>query len=115
MPTARPLVDASARLRRPAGRPRRVLAGAVAGSPDQRSPLTPAPDAGPGAVFAATVLPRGLSVKDAAAYVGVSVRELWRKVERGELRVVRWPGCRRAIFDRQDLDHLFAPAFKVAR
>jgi excisionase family DNA binding protein len=54
-------------------------------------------------------------VKAAAAYVGVSVRDLWRRVERGELAVVRWPGCRRVVFDRQDLDGLFSIAFKGPR
>lgn len=35
------------------------------------------------------------------------MRDLWRRVERGELPVVRWPGCRRVVFDRRDLDALF--------
>jgi hypothetical protein len=51
-------------------------------------------------------------VKAAAAYIGTSTRDLWRRVERGELAVVRWPGCRRVVFDRQDLDALFSEAFK---
>jgi hypothetical protein len=54
-------------------------------------------------------------VKAAAAYVGVSARDLWRRVERGELAVVRWPGCRRVVFDRRDLDALFSSVFKGPR
>jgi hypothetical protein len=65
--------------------------------------------------FAETLLPRGLSVKAAAAYVGVSARDLWRRVEWGELGVVRWPGCRRVVFDRRDLDALFSSVFKGPR
>jgi excisionase family DNA binding protein len=72
-------------------------------------------DAGEDGHLAAPLLPRGLSVKAAAAYVGVSVRDLWRRVERDELPVVRWPGCRRVVFDRQDLDALFSSAFKGPR
>ena len=109
-----PLAAAAKRLRRPAGRPRRVGGGAPAGLAVQGAALAPALDAAVRADFAPS-LPRGLSVKDAAAYVGVSVRDHWRRVERGELAVVRWPGCRRVVFDRQDLDALFSGAFKGSR
>jgi hypothetical protein len=51
-------------------------------------------------------------VKAAANYIGTSTRDLWRRVERGELAPVRWPGCRRVVFDRQDLDALFDEVFK---
>jgi hypothetical protein len=51
--------------------------------------------------------PRGLSVKAAAAYIGVSVRDLLAARRAGELAAVRWPGCRRVVFDGQDLDALF--------
>jgi len=105
---ALPLAAASRRLRRPAGRP-------PSRSPIDRTGLTPSGQAGPAPHRADPLLSRGLSVKDAAAYVGVSVRDLWRRVERGELAVVRWPGCRRVVFDRHDLDKLFSPEFKASR
>jgi excisionase family DNA binding protein len=107
-----PLGAASRRLRRPAGRPRAVR---TSGLPVQGSGSEPAPTAGTAPRLCASLPPRGLSVTDAATYVGVSVRDLWRRVERGELAVVRWPGCRRVVFDRQDLDALFSSAFKSSR
>ena len=113
--TARALAEASRRLRRPAGRPRRVLTGEAAGPAVQGAGSAATAGAGTGRDFAMTVPPRGLSVKDAARYIGTSPRDLWRRVERGELAVVRWPGCRRVVFDRQDLDALFSGAFKAAR
>lgn len=105
---ALPLAAASRRLRRPAGRP-------PGRSPIDRTAPIPASNADENSHFATPLLPRGLSVKMAAAYVGVSVRDLWRRVERGELAVVRWPGCRRVVFDREDLDALFGRVFKEPR
>jgi hypothetical protein len=40
------------------------------------------------------------------------VRHVWRLVKAGVLRPVRWPGCRRVMFDRQDLEALFSDAYK---
>lgn len=74
-----PLAAASRRLRRPAGRP-------PSRTPIDRTGLMPSVQAGPAPHRADALLPRGLSVEDAAAYVGVAVRDLWRRVERGELR-----------------------------
>ena len=42
----------------------------------------------------------------AAAYLGVSVRSLWRLVDAGHLHPVRLPGLRRVAFDVRELDRL---------
>jgi hypothetical protein len=100
------LCEASHRLRRPAGRPRRLPQGGTAGSSDRGAPLGPAPVAAIGGHFATTVLPRGLPLPAAAAYSGVSVRALWRLIADGLLRPVRVPGTRRTLLLRDDLDEL---------
>jgi hypothetical protein len=51
-------------------------------------------------------------VNAAALFLGVSPRELWRLVRQGLVPVTRWPGCRRAIFDVEDLQQLFSAAYK---
>lgn len=58
------------------------------------------------ATYPTTSPSRLLSVKDASAYLGVSVRSLWRLVDDCRLRVIRLPGLRRVSFDRLDLDAL---------
>jgi excisionase family DNA binding protein len=60
-------------------------------------------------VFAATMLPRGLSVPAAAKYLGVSRSELYRLVGTGVITLMRLPGCRRVLVDRLALDRLFSP------
>ena len=69
-------------------------------------------NAGPATHFATSLPPRGLSVHAAADYIGTSTRDIWRRVKRGELATVRWPGCRRVVFDIRDLDLLFTDAYK---
>jgi Helix-turn-helix domain len=103
----RPLEAASRRLRGRPGRPR------TAGQALQGATL----EAQPGAAGGVTLPPlcRGLSVKQTAEYLGVSPREVWRMVTRGLLKPVRWPGCRRVIFDSQDVGMLFDEAFKEPR
>jgi hypothetical protein len=130
-PPAGLLADAARRLngnltgpRGKPGRPRKALAS---GSPSesghlstgtevQGHPTNPTPNPGtlsppcsPGPS------PRGLPVKAAATYCGISSRELWRLVRLGLVPVTRWPGCRRAIFDLEDLRQLFTLAYKETR
>lgn len=65
------------------------------------------------------IQPRGLSVDEAAQYLGISVDSLHRLIEAGELPVVKLPvqrhprtgqgirgTCRRDIVDRADCDGL---------
>ena len=101
-----PLALAARRLRRPAGRPRRVTAGPTIGGDIQRAPLEAASSAAGGTDFAATLLPRGLPLALAAAYSGVPIRRLWAYIAGGRLRPIRPPGCRRVLIDRHDLDGL---------
>ena len=101
-----PLSAASRRLRRPAGRPRRLLAGPNAGSGIQGAPLEPGKHAGRTGDFATTLLPRGLPLPAAAAYSGVPVRALWRLIAAGRLAPVRIPGTRRVLLLREQLDAL---------
>jgi excisionase family DNA binding protein len=105
MPPDRPLAAASRRLRRPPGRP-----PGLAGSPIDGAPPVPAKDAAPGAVFATSLPPRGLSVPLAARYSGLSVRGLWRLIRAGRLPVIRVAGTRRVLIDRVDLDRLLDAA-----
>jgi len=102
-----PLAEASRRLRRPPGRPRRVTAGAsTIGSDIQRAASEPASGAVIGADFAATLPARGLPLTVAAVYSGVPVRRLWAYIATGVLQPIRPPGCRRVLVDRLDLDRL---------
>lgn len=100
------LTDASRRLRRRPGRPRRKLGGAPIGSRVQGAASGPAKDAAETSDFAATLLPRGLPLPAAAAYSGVPVRALWRLIAGGLLAPVRVPGTRRVLLLRDDLDRL---------
>jgi excisionase family DNA binding protein len=52
------------------------------------------------------VPPRALPIPDAAAYLGVSRRKVYRFMGQGVLCPVRLPGCRRTLLDRHDLDAL---------
>jgi excisionase family DNA binding protein len=45
-------------------------------------------------------------VRPSAAYLGVSVRSVWRLVDSGHLRPVRLPGVRRVAFDVREMDAL---------
>ena len=106
-PSPLPLANASRRLRRPPGRPRRALTGApTPGCSIQGATSAPAPDAGIGGVFAGTLPPRGLSVEAGARYLGVSKREFYRFIERRLVRPIRLPQCRRVLVDRIQLDAL---------
>jgi excisionase family DNA binding protein len=49
---------------------------------------------------------RLLSVTEAATYLGVSVRTVWRLIDNGTLRRVTLPRARRALVDVRDLDSL---------
>lgn len=105
-----PLAAASARLRGHPGRPRTVRAPGSPGYPGQGAGLGPAPGAANVADFATALPPRGLSVDAAAAYVGLSRRQLYRLAERGLVPLIRFPGCRRVIVDRLTLDRLLERA-----
>lgn len=107
-----PLAAASARLRGRPGRPRRVLGQQTAGVANQGAHLTPAAGAGNGADFAVSLPARGLSVEASGVYLGLPVRSVWRLVRLGVLRGVRWPGLRRVLFDKRDLDDLFSEVYK---
>jgi hypothetical protein len=108
-PAPLPLSAASRRLRRPAGRPRRQVSR---GAAIQGAALEPAPGASANGHFAAALPRRGLAAPAAAAFLGVSLRQLWRLVGRGLVRPVRWPGCRRVVFDSVDLEGLFGDGYK---
>jgi hypothetical protein len=111
VPPDGPLTAASRRLRKPAGRPRR-LGGAR--SPIDGAPSVPAKDAGSRGVFATSLPPgappRGLSIPAAAAYSGIPVRRLWALIAAGRLSEIRIPGMRRVLIDRGDLDRLLDAA-----
>jgi excisionase family DNA binding protein len=49
---------------------------------------------------------RLLKVPEAADYVGLTVRGLYRMFATGRLKPVRFPGVRRTLVDRDDLDAL---------
>jgi len=107
----KPLAAAAARLGRKPGRPKKVKSGHVAG-------IAPQQDGGNkgqrwSALALATIVPRLLSLEQAALYLGCSpwtVRELANK-EDGVLKRVRIPlkkngELRKLLFDREDLDRL---------
>jgi len=102
----RPLAAASRRLRRPAGRPRRVTAGPTIGSDIQRAPSEAASSAAMSSDFAATLLPRGLPLPLASAYSGIPIRRLWHFIADGTIHPIRPPGVRRVLVDKLDLDEL---------
>jgi len=96
-----PLAEASRRLRRPAGRPRRSTSV-------NSALLEPAHGA------ARDFVPsRGLPIPAAAVYTGVPVRALWRLIAAGQLAPVRVPGVRRVLLLRDDLDRLLERSRKV--
>jgi len=120
--TPLPLAEASRRLRRPPGRPRRLGTMATPGVPIQGAGPEPAPAAALGPHFAATV-PRWLPIQitrtrrregqdppvtvyPASEYSGIPVRALWRFIAAGQLHPVKLPGVRRLIIDKCDLDRL---------
>ena len=94
------------RPRRPAGRPRRVLALESGGQAIQGAPPIPALDTVENGHFASTLLPRGLPIAAAVAYSGIPARRLWAYLAEGRLRPIRLPGMRRVLLDRLDLDAL---------
>ncbi len=49
---------------------------------------------------------RLLGVADAAAYLGVSARAVWRLLGQGALQRVELPGTRRVLLDVEDLNAL---------
>ena len=49
---------------------------------------------------------RALSLQAGAAYLGLSRRTVCRFVDQGLLHLVKFPGCRRALLDRKELDAL---------
>lgn len=53
---------------------------------------------------------RLLGVEEAALFLGVTARSLYRLVDKGMLRPVRLPGFRRTFFDRRDLEALVQSA-----
>jgi excisionase family DNA binding protein len=99
-----PLAGAAGRLRGSPGRP---------GAGVQRAASPPASAAAMRATLPALCQPRGLSVKETAAVLGLPVRSVWRLVRHGVLRPVRWPGLRRVHFDRHDVEALFGDVYKV--
>ena len=101
-----PLTEASARLRRPSGRPRRVTVTPTIGSDIQGAGPKAASTAVIVADFAPALPARGLTLKVAAAYSGLPVRRLWVYISSGVLQPIRPPGCRRVLIDRLDLDRL---------
>ena len=139
-PRPLPLAEASQRLRRPAGRPRRVLAGPTAGLADQRSPES-SPKSPPiagvdGRLCASLPLPRALPLRvtvtkakvddagtqiqpavrryPASDYSGIPVRTLMRLIKSRQLRPIQVPGMGRFLLDRLDLDALLEQS-KVPR
>src|SRR5437867_1281492 len=101
-----PLAAASRRLRRPAGRQRRVLRGLNPGTEVKGATSEPAKTAAKISDFATTLPPRGLPLPAAAAYSGLPVRALWRLIAAGKLAPVRVPGTRRVLVLRDHLDSL---------
>ncbi len=53
---------------------------------------------------------RLLGVEEAALFLGVTARSLYRLVDKGMLTPVRLPGFRRTFFDRRDLEALVKSA-----
>jgi excisionase family DNA binding protein len=49
---------------------------------------------------------RGLQLTTASAYSGIPVRRLWALIAAGQLPVIRIPGMRAVLLDRDDLDAL---------
>lgn len=54
------------------------------------------------------VIPAGrcLDLGAASGYLGLAPRTVWRMVEKGTLRPIRFPKVRKVLFDRADLDAL---------
>lgn len=103
---SRPLAEASKRLRRPAGRPRRVRPEVNGGLAVQGAVLAPAAGAGKRGDFAHALPPRGLPLPAAAIYSGIPMRRLWDYIRDGRLAPIRLPGMRRVLLDRYDVDRL---------
>lgn len=51
------------------------------------------------------ILPRLLTLKKAADYLGLTVWALRERVWSGDIPVVRFPNGRKQYIDRQDLEH----------
>lgn len=49
---------------------------------------------------------RLLGVKQAAAYLGVSIRNVRARIWAGDIPFVRFPGCRKQLLDLRDLERL---------
>lgn len=110
-PPSMELAAASRRLRRPPGRPRRVLAPQPPGFSNQGAATEAAPTARIRGVFALSLPflpPRGLPLEEAARYSGIPKRRLWEYIGTGRLPAIRPPGMRRVLLDRADLDALLA-------
>src|SRR5262245_17763645 len=108
---ALPLAEASRRLRRRPGRPRRLLGDpARTGLGGKGAALEDALDGGAQADRAPTLpLQRwgfALPLQAAAEYTGLPVRRLWDYIGEGVLDPVRPPGCRRVLLLREDLERL---------
>ena len=65
--------------------------------------------------FPHTFLPRGLPLRDASSYSGLSVRLLWKLIAEGKLAPVRVPGCRRGLLLREHLDALLSSCAQPVR
>jgi hypothetical protein len=115
MPEPLPLADASRRLRKPPGRPRKLVISGT-GNSGPVAPQASAPQAEPLAMrgFArpvAEVWPRLLGLAQAAAYVGLSPWTIRDYLAAGILKRVELPSAthgttRRVLLDRADLDQL---------
>ena len=109
-PAPGPLSDASVRLRRKPGRPRKnELRGDTSGPTSLDAPPTLALPEAVSAPFAAgAVTPRLFGLDEAAAYLSVSKWTVRAWVDGGHLRKVTLPGKsgdnRRVLVDRLDLD-----------
>jgi hypothetical protein len=120
------LADASKRMRKPAGRPRKVRepeaakprrSGAVAGQAS--APLADPPTVRGFERPVAEVWPRLLGLAQAAAYLSLSVWTIREYLAEGILRRVELPSAtcgttRRVLLDRADLDRLVDAANPTA-
>jgi len=60
--------------------------------------------------MSATIAPRLLRLREAAAYLGVSVSTVYGLIERGALSPLTLPGLRGPRFERSDLEILVEKA-----
>jgi len=108
------LADASLRLRRRPGRPRKYPekytdSRHVAGTSSSASRVNSGPQRRPEVQQTPAPVPstaRLLSVRQASAYLGLSTWTVRDLIGRGSLRRVVIPGVRRLLLDRVELDDL---------